>query len=187
MEKMMYILCFCSMMLTARSQNASVEKSFLGIQAGFLGVWVHHEVRLSEEVAFRTEVGLDGVLWGGAAYNRTGFYMSPVVTAEPRWYYNLKQRQNKSKKTSGNSANFISLRTSYHPEGFILSSEDNVEVVSDLTIVPTWGVRRYLGKHFHYEAGAGAGYRYIFWERSGLPRNESTATLHIHLRLGYTF
>lgn len=186
MKKLIHILFFCSLMLTVRSQNVGVEKSVLGIQAGFLGIWINHETRLSESVAFRTEAGLDGGLWGGAANNGTAFYVSPVFAAEPRWYYNLRQRE-KSKKTVGNSADFISLRTSYRPDGFHLSSRDNVQVVSDMTLVPTWGIRRHLGDHFHYETSAGFGYRYIFWDRTGLRSNESDAIPYIHLRVGYTF
>ncbi len=44
--------------------------------------------------------------------------MTPVITAEPRWYYNLNKRVSKSKNIEGNSGNFISLKTSYHPDWF---------------------------------------------------------------------
>jgi hypothetical protein len=68
--------------------------------------------------------------------------MTPVITAEPRWYYNLNKRVNKSKRIDGNNGNFISLKTSYHPDWFVISNYDNINIISDISLVPTWGIRR---------------------------------------------
>ena len=89
------VLCFS---ITLKSQNASVEKSVFGIQTGFLGIWVHNESKLSNQIALRSEIGFDSGIWGGDFYDKTGFLMTPVITAEPRWYYNLNTRVSKSKK-----------------------------------------------------------------------------------------
>ncbi|WP_297868340.1 hypothetical protein [uncultured Flavobacterium sp.] len=178
------VLCFS---ITIKSQNASVEKSVFGIQTGFLGIWVHNESKLSNQIALRSEIGFDSGIWGGDFYDKTGFLMTPVITAEPRWYYNLNTRVSKSKKIDGNSGNFISLKTSYHPDWFVISNYDNLAIISDISIVPTWGIRRNIGKHFNYETGIGLGYRYIFAKQAGYLKNESDAALNLHLRIGYRF
>jgi hypothetical protein len=48
--------------------------------------------------------------------------MTSVLTADPRWYYNLNKRVSKSKSIDRNSRNFHSLKTSYHPDWFVISN-----------------------------------------------------------------
>lgn len=165
----------------------SVEKSIFGIQTGFLGIWANNELRLSNTIALRSEVGLDAGLWGGSFYDKTGFLLAPVITAEPRLYYNLKKRTSKGKSIAGNSGNFVSLKTGFHPNWFVISNHDNLRVVSDISIIPSWGIRRHIGAHFNYEAGAGLGYRYIFAKNAGYASNESEAAVNLNLRIGYSF
>ncbi len=165
----------------------SVDKSVSGLQAGFLGIWLHNETRLSDAIALRAEIGFDTGIWGGDFYDDTIFLLAPVLTAEPRWYYNLKRRVKKSKRIDNNSGNFISLKTSYHPDWFVISSQTNVSLISDISVIPTWGIRRHIGAHLTYELGAGIGYRYIFAERAGFGQNDSEVAGNLHLRLGYTF
>jgi len=159
MKKITFTLILCGLTLIANSQNASVEKSTYGIQTGFLGIWVNNETKLSNQIALRSEIGFDSGIWGGDFYEGTGFLMTPVITLEPRLYYNLNKRVSKSRRIDGNSGNFISLKTSYHPDWFVISNKENVSVVSDISIIPTWGIRRNIGKHFTYETGIGIGYR----------------------------
>ncbi|GAL79713.1 hypothetical protein JCM19274_3125 [Algibacter lectus] len=70
--------------------------------------------------------------------------LAPVIRLEPRWYYNLDKRVSKSRSISGNAGNFLALQTSYHPNWFTISNYDNVEVVNQVSIIPTWG---YKEKH----------------------------------------
>ena len=187
MKKIFVTLTFCGLTFLAKSQTVSVEKSTYGIQTGFLGIWVHNESKLSNSISLRTEIGFDSGIWGGDFYDGTGFLMTPVITLEPRLYYNLNKRIKKSRRIDANSGNFISLKTSYHPDWFVISNTDNVSVLSDISIVPTWGIRRNIGKHFTYETGIGIGYRYIFAKPAGFLENESEATANLHLRIGYRF
>lgn len=165
----------------------SVEKSVLGLQTGFLGIWSNGEFRLTNTIALRAEVGFDAAIWGGSLYDNTGFLLAPVITAEPRLYYNLKKRLGKGRSIAGNSGNFVSLKTGLHPNWFVISNQENVTVVSDISIIPSWGIRRHIGAHFNYEAGAGLGYRYIFAKSAGYAKNESEAAVNLNLRIGYTF
>ncbi len=173
--------------LTATSQDVSVEKSIYGVQIGFLGIWGHNEAKLSNQIALRTEVGLDG----GFLYNglETGdkLIFGPVITLEPRWYYNLSRRVRKSKRIDNNSGNFISIKTSYHPDLFLIGAPENVSFITDISIVPTYGIRRHIGKHFTYETGLGIGYIKYFEPENVIFFDDSGVALNLHLRLGYTF
>jgi hypothetical protein len=183
------ILTFALIGLTVvvKSQNAHVEKSVFGIQAGLFGIWVHNEVKLTNQIVLRSEIGFDSEIWGGDNYDQTGFLMTPVITAEPRWYFNLNKRKGKSKSIDGNSGNFVSLKTSYHPDRLVISNYDNANVRTNISIVPTWGIRRNIGKYFNYETGIGIGYRHIFAKQAVTRESESLAALNLHLRIGYKF
>ena len=64
---------------------------------------------------------------------------------------------------------------------------NNVRIVSDISIVPTWGIRRNIGSHFTYETGIGIGYLYYFAKDAGYAENESDVAVNLHLRIGYRF
>lgn len=184
MIRVLCLVCFTVITSFAPAQDISVEPRVRGIQVGTLGVWYHHERLLTPTRALRLEVGLDGGLWGGSFYPRTGYVLTPVIALEPRHYYNLANRAEKLRNVSGNSANFLTLRTSIHPAWFYFSNYDNVQVVTDISVVPTWGVRRVEGKHLTYEAGIGLGYQYYFAKKAGYDENVGNAVLNLHLRLG---
>jgi len=186
-KNLLTLMAFVCLTSTVKSQDISVEKSIFGIQTGFLGVWMHNESKLSNQIALRSELGFDSGIWGGDFYDKTGFVLTPVITIEPRWYYNLNKRENKTKRIDKNSGNFISLKTSFHPDWFAISNYKNIKIISDVSIIPTWGIRRNIGKNFNYEAGIGLGYRYIFAKQAGYAENKSEAALNLHLRIGYTF
>ncbi|MDO7136881.1 hypothetical protein [Algibacter lectus] len=186
-KKYLVLFVLAVLSVTAYAQKASVEKSTYGVQTGFLGVWVHREVKLSNEIALRAEVGMDLGLWGGDFYPKSGYLLAPVIRLEPRWYYNLDKRVSKSRSISGNAGNFLSLQTSYHPNWFTISNYDNVEVVNQVSIIPTWGIKRNIGKHFNYETGIGIGYAYYFAKSAGYLENEGYAAVNLNLRIGYRF
>ena len=187
MKKHILTIIFCGLTILAKSQNASVEKSTYGIQTGFLGIWAHNERKLSNQIALRSEIGFDTRIFGGIFYDKTEYVLEPVITAEPRWYYNLNKRVKKNRRIDGNSGNFISLKTSYHPDWFVISNYDNVRIVSDISVVPTWGIRRNIGNHFTYETGIGIGYLYYFSKDAGYSENKSDVAVNLHLRIGYRF
>ncbi|MFS4418118.1 hypothetical protein [Maribacter sp. 2307ULW6-5] len=171
------------------SQNAQVEKSIYGLQTGVLGVWAHHERGLGNALALRVEVGLDAGLFGGSLFydDGTGYLLIPSITLEPRWYYNLQKRAGRSRNTDHNGGNFLSLKTTYLPDWFVISNYDNINVVNQVMMIPTWGIKRNLGAHFNYELGLGIGYRYTFAKSAGFSENEGDVAANLHLRIGYRF
>jgi hypothetical protein len=191
MKKALLILTICLLSLIAKSQNnssnASVEKSTYGIQVGVLGIYVYNETKLSNKLVLRSELGFDSEIQGRDYYKGTSFFMTPIITLEPKFYYNLDKRVKKSHRIDGNSGNFISLKTCYHPDYFAISNTDNVDLISELSIIPTWGIRRNLGKHFNYEAGIGMGFNYVFAKQAGFSENKSELIIDLKLRIGYRF
>lgn len=189
MKKTLLTLTLCGLTLIAKSQNASVEKSTFGVQTGVLGIWAYNEAKLSNAIALRTELGFDFGIWETTYYDDydSPFLLTPVIVVEPRFYHNLKKRSEQSKRIDGNSGNFIALKMGYHPDWFVLFNADNAPIVSDFSIIPTYGIRRNLGKHFNYEAGIGVGYSYTFAERAGYAEDKGEIELNMHLRIGYRF
>lgn len=156
------------------SQNAkevSVEKSVFGIQTGLLGIWAHNELKLSNQIALRSEIGLGGLNTAN---------IKPVLALEPRWYYNLKKRADKNKRIDGNSGNYISLRARYH---FHSTEAAEKSDLYHLLTVATWGIRRNIGKHFNYEAGVGTGLGF----EKGNGREVNFLVPYATLTIGYRF
>lgn len=113
--------------------------------------------------------------------------MTPVITVEPRWYYNLNKRKSLTQNISGNSANFLTIQVSYHPNWFVISNYDNLQIADQISLIPTWGIKRNIGRHLTYEAGLGLGVRYYFAKSAGYSKDEFNAALNVHLRIGYRF
>lgn len=182
-------LLFCLLSYTLSAQSSSVEKSTSGIQIGFLGVWYYNEFKVNNSVALRGEIGFgfdfDNFTIVETNLNPNTFGMAPVLTLEPRWYYNLEKRASKLKSIANNSGNFFSVRTSFYPNWFMITIPkfDGARVNPQLSIIPTWGIRRNLGKHFNYETGFGIGYRHNF----DALVNKGSVDINLHIRIGYRF
>jgi hypothetical protein len=187
MKKTLLTLTLCGLTLFAKSQDASVEKSAFGIQTGVLGIWAYNEARLTKSIVLRTELGFDFGVWETTYYDDSPSLLTPVIVIEPRFYHNLKKRSEQSKRIDGNSGNFIALKMGYHPDWFVLFNPNDDPIVSDFSIIPTYGIRRNLGDHFNYEAGLGVGYSYTFAKDAGYSEDKGEMELNMHLRIGYRF
>jgi hypothetical protein len=69
----------------------------------------------------------------------------------------------------------------------VISSIKNITTIPDVSIIPTWGIRRNIGNHFNYETGIGVGYVRYFYKSQGFGENEGEAAVNLHLRIGYRF
>ncbi len=192
MKSIFLVLVFFAATLssTAQDKSASVEKSTFGIQTGILGIWVHNESKLSNSITLRSELGLDaGFSVNDNFVGDDIFALIPAITLEPRWYYNLNKRVSKSRRIDGNSGNFIALKISYHPDVIVYSNQntDNINFISDISIIPTWGIRRNIGKHFNYETGIGIGYVRFLEDVKSTSLSENEVGVNLHLRIGYRF
>ena len=185
-------ICLFTVLLSTmplKSQEVSVEKSIFGIQTGFWGVWGYNEARLSSKWVLRTEVGLFDYygLW-------EGLHFEPVLSVEPRWYYNLTKRQRNGKRTDANSGNFVAFKTSFRPDVFSIPVYTYADKTNpSFAIVPTWGTRKNIGQKFNYEIGFGVGGEYFskgwggtYEDDLGRPGDPKiTVAFNLHLRIGY--
>ena len=182
MKKNLSLLLFM-LSLNSYAQDAVVEKSMFGIQAGYPGAWLNNELRLSRIISLRTEAGL--VFSSRKDFNRspsTG--ITPVLTVEPRYYYNLNRRRERERTTANNSGDYFTVRLSYSMYQFYNNRPG--EGLNNLFIIPMWGIRRSYGNHFNFESGAGLGQAYYFNNTSANQiRNLLVADLQ--LRVGYKF
>lgn len=175
------VTLFFSFFNMQSQDKVSVEKSIFGVQTGTLGIWVYNEYKLANTIVLRSEIGLDAGLRGGS-YSRTIFVLAPTIRVEPRFYYNLEKRNKKEKTILKNSGNFLALNLLYIPNLFVISNSSNINIGSEISVIPKWGIKRTVGKHFTYELGLGIGY---LFDLENSFNNEVTADLHI--RFGYTF
>lgn len=196
MKKIIFFLIL-GITIHSKAQEASVEKSIFSVQTGFAGLWLNNELKLSNSIALKSEIGIEYDFAVGDHYDEAGFILQPVITVEPKFYFNLKKRNSKGRNISNNSGNYLSLKTSYHPDWFVINLDDNITKNADLSIIPTWGIKRMMGDHFTYEAGAGLGYRIVFIKANSNFGNSQSVddfnytnkqyTPYLHLRIGYIF
>ena len=191
MRKILLPIVSLLFLFSTAQDQPSVEKSIFGVQTGIFGLWIHNEAKLTNSIALRSEVGMD--LGFSVSYSSitdkttTLFAGTSVVSVQPKWYYNLGKREEKGKRIDGNSGNFISLNIRYHPDFLTFTTKDNYHVIPDLSVVPTWGIRRNIGEHFNYETFIGIGYQYLFRKDVGYLENESRAAVNLGFKIGYKF
>lgn len=173
----LFFVCFLSIGTSIFSQEkTSVEKSIFNVQTGSIGVWINNEIKITELLAVRTEIGIEPSWFVG-----NGTIWHANVRLEPRYYYNLNKRSEKELITIKNSGNFFAIAMNYRPEGAIFSNTNStVNGIESYSIIPKWGIRRLFAQNFNYEAGIGVGIRHetIYG---------NFAEVDLHLRIGYTF
>ena len=178
---------------TQELQNVSVEKNLYGVQFGLVNASFQYETKIDRKITLLTKVGL---LLGVYVkeYNNPSIkdekvtVVSPFLTVEPRYYYSLDRRNKLGKKTYNNSSNYFSIATSYLSNKTPLIHNGNFDIVSAITIIPKYGIRRAFAKHFNYEFSGGVGYLYyIFNESPGCICDHNNTTIDIQARIGYNF
>ena len=186
MKKIILTIMFCGVTIIAKSQNytASVEKTTYGIQVGLLGIWMHNETKLNDRIVLRSELGMNTIFISGV-FIESGYLMAPEITIEPKWYYILKKGRSEQQNVSGNSGNYISLRTSYNSDIFVITNTSNHKVRSNISIIPAWGIRRSIGKHITFETGIGL--KFIHFLEKNPVNTNIELDLYLHLRIGYRF
>jgi len=161
MKKYLFIICISTISLIsfAQQQQASLTESTMGLQIGTFGIWIYNEAKISNSLALRADLGIDAYL---ATVNSDILkpYIIPAVSLEPRWYYNLKRRVRKGRRIDSNSGDFVSLIAKINPNVFVFPK--NIEPPHMFSIIPSWGIRRAIGRNFNFETSLGAGYRLSF-------------------------
>lgn len=176
-----------------------VDQAISGMQIGYFGIWWNHEVKLAKNWALRAEVGYEAPLFSTVDYEskKLGFYKNqsplflPVISLEPKWYYNSSKRQGNSKNTFHNSGNYVSISARYYPDIFAYSPRGINEVDGGFFIVPSWGIRRNINYRWNFEIGVGIGIDLTEISRSESDRGGTEdfedLLFNLHLRFGYKF
>lgn len=185
MKRIFLIILFYSFTQISYTQNVSVEPSIWGIQTGLLGIWVHNEIKFTNDIALRGEIGLDMSFWSGTDYPKDIFALGPGIRFEPRWYYNLDKRKMNSKNTLWNSGNYLTIQFNFHSNLGVISNADNLYIPAQLSIIPSWGLRRSLRDRFNYELGFGYGPRFILDKNNRSNINLKKDAYNIILKIGY--
>ena len=171
----------------SKQSDASVEKSVFSVQTGLVGIWANNELRLSNQFALRTEIGLELLSFDYAYTDETKYGAAPSISVEPKWYYNLEKRVRKGRNIAGNSGNAFSVRINYlSPNAFLISEIENYKGVDQLNIIPKWSIRRVYGKHFIFETGFGLG-PVIAIGKYAKYVDTGDVYVDLHARIGYCF
>ena len=171
----------------SKQSDASVEKSVFSVQTGLVGIWANNELRLSNQFALRTEIGLELLSFDYAYTDETKYGAAPSISVEPKWYYNLEKRVRKGRNIAGNSGNAFSVRINYlSPNAFLISEIENYKGVDQLNIIPKWSIRRIYGKHFIFETGFGLG-PVIAIGKYAKYADTGDVYVDLHARIGYCF
>lgn len=158
------------------AQDSLMVQKNHSISIEVAGLTYNYETPVANKITLIGRLGLQS----GVGYSSSfGSYytISPAVSLEPRFYYNISKRKNHGKNILGNSANFISVNTWYV---FNPVFEHKTSTSDFFVVTPQWGIRRVYWSHFLLEAGAGLNY---FFNTHG----DYDLGLMLNLRLGYSF
>lgn len=155
--------------LVHRNHSASIE---------IVGITYNFENPIALKSTLIVRCGLQGGIGYSSSFGSNYYYaVSPAISIEPRFYYNINKRYRRGKLITGNSASFISLSSWYI---FNPIYEHNVSCNSFFVVTPQWGVRKIYWHHLLLEAGLGISY---FFDTHG---NDDLGIM-MNLRIGYSF
>ena len=194
MKRNIFFVIFFLSFLVSNAQEEfirnGVEKNIAGIQAGFFGVDVYNEFKLSKIMSLRADFSL----YGGIFYDDSGanlepfnsegsnITLTPIINLQHKVYYNIIGRAKRGKNIKNNGSNYFSFNVKYVPNWFVISKKD-ITPVTQLYFVPTFGIRRSFEDKFNYEfkAGLGGGVAYI------KDRDLGVFFLELSFKIGYDF
>lgn len=157
-------------LLSICSVKAQQIESLHSLKVGIPSLTYSYEHALGKQFSINMEAGADWGLWGNSSHTYINF--SPVLKIEPRLYYSVKRRVEIDRFTN-NSASFFCVTTSFHSAIF------QEHRSSYFSVIPKWGFRRAMGKHFIFETQLGAG---VYFNR-----NSSQFGPGLDIKFGYVF
>lgn len=166
-----------------KNTNSNIEKSITGVQLGLFGTELYNESRISKNFALRSGVGLNLANISGGD-GKTKYTINPFLSLQPKYYFNINKRAENGKNIKNNSANYFSVQMRYSPDWFNISN-DNLQLYDEISLIPTFGIRRNFGDRFNYEFKIGYGYKYTFNVNKG--QNVSNDAFDIGIKVGYDF
>jgi hypothetical protein len=188
---LVFISVFAKAQEVKEGQKVSVEKNLNSMQLGLLSLSFQNESRLERKTTLRSEIGFST---GNSTVNHsdgtkeTSFLIFPYINVEPRWYYSIDRRSRLEKKTANNSSNYVSLLTTFYSSRTTLVNTKDFEAAPFIAIIPEYGFRRSVGKHFFSECSAGVGYKHSFFDNSlNYTYDANEVVIDIQYKFGYIF
>jgi hypothetical protein len=128
-----------------------LDLSLQGIGAGF-------ERRLGKacllDLAMGVSVGGYNINSGSIEYNWIPSEPAFYVSFTPRFFYNLRKREERGNDTRLNSGNFIGLRLKYTTRSIV----ENTNIYDAILLNIHWGLQRSLGARWSFSTHFGIGY-----------------------------
>lgn len=136
-------------------KGTNVDDHVFGIQVGYLGFWINHELKLSKKFSLRTEIGSEYRRKFSIDPNWKELNQTASLIFEPKYYINLDKRYRKNKKIEDNAGNYVSIKTTLP---FYKNPKNETNISYFLT--PSFGIRRNIGKLFNLEWNVGYGFNF---------------------------
>jgi len=181
-----FSIFFCLFVLSsgAKAQENSIQKSFFGIQLGYIEAKALYELRLAPKISLRNEIGLEGS-FGRTNGEATSYRLAPSLRVEPRWYYSINSRVKNGKSIDRNSGLYVSFPITFRSPQYALSNSPIYSESNTLSFIPSWGFRKSFNKSLNFETGVGFGYLYSF--KNANYHDYGAWTFNAHLRIGFDF
>ncbi len=183
MKKNLATILFLLFAVSAFSQDeeTSLKKDIISADIGLLTVGINYERHLGGLFTLKSRLGLGfGFNFGqdfinGGTYH--DYFFTPIVIAEPRYYYNFNRRVEKGKKTSYNASNYVALTASYFFKPFVISNDSYGEYQGGASLIPKWGIKRTIGRRWNFEFALGVGLAFS--------KTQTTVGYGLDLHFGY--
>lgn len=178
MKRFIILQLFVLTSISAVCQDG-LKSSQLKANLILFGASASYEKSISKRTSLNFEASLNyGFFFSGsdAFGNNFGYTLAPALSIEGRHYYNLSKRLRKGKSIANNSGNFLSATLNYSFTPVAYNNMYNNPVVS---ITPSWGIQRKIGRRFSLETLLGVSFWY---DRNA---EEGNVTPAIGFKFGY--
>ena len=131
-----------------------IQKNIHSFNLSPLTMNYSYEYSCIKEGKIITKLGLS---FGGAHTDELQWGLTPKISMEGRYYYNLLERKNKQKNINGNSANYLALGANYCFDKVILGNSNDINFDQYYSLETKWGLKRSIFKKLFFELNIGIG------------------------------
>ncbi|MFS4457467.1 hypothetical protein [Maribacter sp. 2304DJ31-5] len=141
-------LTFSTLSLRAQSGKNVEDYQF---KINFINPGLEYEIGIGENQALDFNGSLQFAL------NSTGYAFIPSLNGQYRYYYNLKRRLKKNKRTAGNTGNYLAASGTFFLEEVIIGNLTSGDGYFGFA-GPVYGLQRTYPKGFNFNLEFGVGY-----------------------------
>ncbi len=170
------------------NKSAAQDTDFFEANIKLFSANISYEKKISDEFFIRASLGYDAKYYFNnnifTGETKDFYILQPVLSVQPRYYYNLKKRESKNLKTTNNSANFLAFDIAYKSSLGNISNED-VHYYDSFAFSPIWSIRRNISdSKFVYEAGVGLSLSYYLKSNTN---QRTDLSPKFNVGIGYVF